>query len=90
MAYHRYPTYVVDEITRDRYGVDVPTLLKDNERLRASIHHRDRELDRRDREVKEYKLAYVRLKDKYITSQQRHEELKARFRELMARRWGYL
>jgi len=60
-----YSSYLINQLSRDRYGTDVPTLQRDVERLERKLRERSQGTLHREKQLHELHRRCERLRDNY-------------------------
>ncbi|KAK4550599.1 hypothetical protein LTR36_000178 [Oleoguttula mirabilis] len=60
-------SWYINQVSQDRYGTDVPTLLDEVDRLNRKLKHRSEDGLRKDRDISELRRRYEKLKASYRT-----------------------
>ena len=61
----QYSSWYINQLSKDRYGTDVPTLWNEVERLDWKLRQQSDELRRKNREMGEFRRGHEILKDRY-------------------------
>lgn len=76
---HDHARSRLDRACRDRYGTDMPTLMREVDRLSYALRTRERELRHKAKEVQELEHANRRLAAKFYSLRDQYEDLRRRF-----------
>lgn len=63
----------INDTSRARYGVDVPTLLEENKRLNRRIRRYEEDMRDKDRTIRDYHYRYENLKIAYQKLLERYD-----------------
>ena len=80
-GYYYYPSTTVNEITREHYGTDVPTLARENAHLKYKLQATEQDLRRKRAEYREVKERYRALESNYRFVWAELDRVKAKLRE---------